>query len=306
VSTDMERDMDLLEEEVHRRRKNDKRQKWGLFVLSMLSLVLLVVVYILANNRADMAEGVAVAEQSEKKEIAKEAHKALCSTKGGEIYDRAICEMLANAAQEPDMPLPSDPPVVIGGPSQAELVAAFREYCAAGNCKGQDGNPPTADDIAAAFMKFCADGRCTGPAGKDAPPAKDGADGAPGQDGAALPPSPDMVLAAVTTYCAAGACVGATGADGPPPTAEAVLAAVQQVCADNACDGPPGKDGAPGKDGVDGQDGAPGQSPSSITFTDQFGATHTCTPNPPGSSTYTCTSSGGGPGIPPVVPPVLP
>jgi hypothetical protein len=292
--TAAEHDLDLLEDEVHRRRKNDKRQKWGLFVLSMLALALATVVYVLmmnAMNRADVSEGVAVAEQDEKKEIAREAQQALCGTKDKEIYDRALCEKWANAAQEPDMTRPSDPPVVIGGPSQAELVAAFREYCAAGNCKGQDGNAPSADDIAAAFMAFCADGRCTGPAGKDAPPARDG------RDGAALPPSPDMVLAAVTQYCAAGACVGATG---PAPTADAVLAAVQQVCADNACDGPAGKTGEKG------EKGEPGPAPTSITYTDGPMAGYTCTPDPPGSTTYTCSLSGGGPQIPPVVPPVMP
>ncbi|WP_227471569.1 collagen-like protein [Paenarthrobacter sp. YJN-5] len=52
--------------------------------------------------------------------------------------------------------------------------------------------------------------------------------------------------------------------------------------------GPPGADGANGANGADGKDGA---APTSITFTDQDGVTHTCTPNPPGSTTYTCAAT---------------
>ncbi len=290
---DAEQETERLENKLHKARRTDKRQKWGLFILSMLLMVAVAVIsFLLADawDRADHSAGVAVAEQSEKKEIAKEAQQALCGTKDKEIYDKDLCAKWAEAAQEP-VTTPAEPPVVIGGPSQAELVDAFRAYCAEGNCKGRDGAPPTPDDIAAAFVNFCADGRCTGPAGKDAVNGKDGADGRNGVDGESLPPSSEMVLAAVTTYCSAGACIGPAGEDGPPPTAEAVMAAVQQVCANDACRGPAGPAGADGKDGVD---GAPGQAPASITFTDRTGATYTCTPNPPGSATYTCASDAPG------------
>lgn len=283
-----EHDLDMLVEEVDRRRRNDRRQKWGLFVLSMLLMVACSAVGLLltdALDRADHSEGVAVAEQTEKKEIAKEAQKALCGTKDSEIYDKAICEKLAEAAQEPA--IPTEPPAP-GGPSQAELVEAFRAYCEEGNCKGKDGAPPTADDIAAAFVQFCADGRCVG---------KDGAEGKPGKDAEPLGPSYSMVLAAVTEVCSTGVCTGAPGKDGTPgkdganATPEMVLAAVQQVCADGACRG---EKGDPGEKGAD------GQNVTLVSWTDpRTGDKYTCTPNPPGSTTLTCSVE---PGVPPVLP----
>lgn len=55
--------------------------------------------------------------------------------------------------------------------------------------------------------------------------------------------------------------------------------------------GPAGPAGAPGANGTNGVDGKDGTSPSSFTFTDTLGITYTCTPNPPGSSTYTCATA---------------
>ncbi|MBT2594724.1 hypothetical protein [Arthrobacter sp. ISL-72] len=267
-----------------RSRKSDKRWKMLLTVLSLLLGVVTVVAFWLSMNNARLASENATfaqQQQGEKKEIAKEAGKALCGEGDRQIYDRDLCAKWAEAAGEPTI-APSAPPVPIGGPSQADLVEAFRAYCAGGNCKGRDGQPPTPDDIAAAFVRFCSDGRCTGPAGQDAAPPKDGKDGT---DGVSLPPAPEVVLAAVQTVCANDACRGPAGADGkegPPPTAEAILAAVQQVCANDACRGPAG---------ADGQTGATGPAPASFTFTDRTGTTYTCTPNPPGSATYTCEGS---------------
>jgi hypothetical protein len=292
------------EEDLHRSNRAARLRNLAMVLLATLALLFGAFCAWLAydNNRLAAANAQYGAEQAqEKKIIAKEAQTALCGTKDSQIYDKAICEKLAEVAEEPAPPVAVPP--VPGGPSQEELVKAFREYCAEGNCKGKDGAPPTADEIAAAFMKFCADGRCTGPAGKDAPPATDGKDGAPGTagrngvDGESLPPSPEMVLAAVTTYCGgSGACVGPAGVAGPPPTAEAVLAAVQQVCADNACVGPAGPAGPAGADstvpGPQGPQGEQGPAPSSFTFTDRTGTTYTCTPNPPGSTTYACDPSG--------------
>jgi hypothetical protein len=269
---EFERDIDEQLTELDRENKAARRRNLLIILLAVLALMFALVCGWLAfdNNRLADANAQYGAQQAQEKQtIAKEAQKALCGTKDSEIYDKAICEKLADAAQEP---APVVPPSA-DGPSQEELVKAFREYCADGNCKGRDGAPPTADDIAASFVKFCADGRCTGPAGKDAQPAtngKDGVDGAngvdgvDGKDGQSLPPSGEMVLAAVTTYCSTtGACVGAPGKDGPPPTAEAVLAAVQQVCANSACVGPMGPAGAdstvPGPEGPQGVQGEPGR-----------------------------------------------
>lgn len=55
--------------------------------------------------------------------------------------------------------------------------------------------------------------------------------------------------------------------------------------------GPAGPAGADGTNGLNGTDGKEGPAPSSITFTDQDGITYTCTPNPPGSTTYACAAS---------------
>jgi hypothetical protein len=258
MSNESEFDKAIEEQETDLNRRNRAVRRRNMMILGLAVAALLfalICLFLAMDNQRLAASNATFAQQQqvEKKEIAKEAGKALCGEGDRQIYDKELCAWWADAAGEPTI-APSAPAVPLGGPSQADLVQAFREYCADGNCKGQDGAPPTADDIAAAFVAFCADGRCTGPAGKDAPRAEDG------KDGQSLPPSGEMVLAAVTTFCGTtGACVGATGADGPPPTAEAVLAAVQQVCANDACVGPMGPAGAdstvPGPEGKQGEPG---------------------------------------------------
>jgi len=57
--------------------------------------------------------------------------------------------------------------------------------------------------------------------------------------------------------------------------------------ADSTVPGPQGPPGERGPAGADGQPGATGPAPSSFTFT-YLGMPYTCTPNPPGSTTYTC------------------
>lgn len=99
--------------------------------------------------------------------------------------------------------------------------------------------------------------------------------------------------------------IGAMGQAGTPgPQGETGLTGLTGAKGDPGPQGAPGLNGEPGAEGpagpagpagADGKDGAPGadgQSPSSITFTDKTGTTYTCTPNPPGSSTYTCSSGG--------------
>lgn len=239
-----------------RSRKADKRWKLLLAGVSLLlAAVTAIAIWLAVSNYQLATENASfgVEQQDEKKEIAREASRALCGTAEREIYDRALCEKWADAAQEPAIPTgPLTPPVVIG-PSQADLVEAFREYCAGGNCTGRDGLPPTPDDIAAAFVAFCADGRCTGPAGQDGPKGQDGEDAAP------LAPQYEMVLAAVTEVCGTGVCNGPSGERGPGPTPEMVLAAVQTACANDACRGPAGPAGAdstvPGPKGDQGEPG---------------------------------------------------
>lgn len=263
-------------------RRSDKRWKLWLAALALALGLLSTITILLAVTNAKLAAENAsfgAQQQGEKKEIAREASRALCGRGETQIYDRELCDKWADAAQEPTVtPEPAAP---LSGPSQADLVNAFRAYCEEGNCRGRDGQAPTPDDIAAAFVAFCADGRCTGPAGAT------GGEGEPGKDAEPVGPTMEMVLTAVTQVCATGLCAGPPGADGgqgPGPSAEMVLAAVQQVCADDACRGPAGADG-----GV----GATGPAPAVIRIKDAAGRPQTCVPDPPGSTDYSCTYDGG-------------
>lgn len=243
MSSDFEfgQDLEAQEEDLARKNRAQRRRNILIWCLAVLATAFAVVcLYLALDNSRLASSNAAFAEQQqgEKKEIAKEAQQALCQEGDRVIFDRELCDKWADAAGEP--PIAPSVPAAIGGPSQADLVNAFREYCADGNCRGRDGQPPTPDDIAAAFSRFCADGRCTGSKGAD------------GKDGQSV--TPEMVLAAVTGYCSTGVCVGSRGADGAPPTAEAIFAAVQQYCANDACrgadstvPGPGGPQGEPGR-----------------------------------------------------------
>lgn len=127
-----------------------------------------------------------------------------------------------------------------------------------------------------------------GPAGPRGLPGIDGADGKTGAAGSAgkAGPSGDT---------------GATGADGIPGAdgddGAAGMTGPRGVKGETGGVGPPGPAGAKGDTGAtgavgpagaDGANGLPGSSPESFTFTDATGATYSCTPDPPGSLTYTC------------------
>ena len=246
--SDFERELKRAQAEAARSRKT---AKWTMLGLALLSIILIGAVAVavgLAASNADLATENAsfgAQQQDEKKEIAKEASHALCGQGDRQIYDRELCAKWAEAAQEPTVP-PVAPPLD-NGPSQAELVNAFRIYCEEGNCRGADGAPPTADDIAAAFVRFCSDGRCVGQAGEK---------GTDGTNAEPLAPQYEMVLAAVTDVCRTGICNGPAGLDGANATQEMVLTAVQTVCANEACRGPAGPAGADSE--VPGPEGKPG------------------------------------------------
>jgi hypothetical protein len=266
--TDLQQEITKASTKAATSRKTSKRiQLWLLITSVLLAVSVAVIVALLHNaeNRADVSGAQVVTEQEEKKEIANQAQKALCQEGDKLVFDRELCEYWATVAQEPPVQLPE---VANNGPTQAELILAFRAYCDAGNCRGEDGETPTPDDIAAAFVKFCANDRCTGPEGK------------PGEAAEPLAPEFEMVLAAVTQYCASGACVGPSGAGGANATQDMVLAAVQAVCANDACRG---------EKGDDGEKGEKGDPPTVIHVIDPAGRPQTCTPNPPGSTEYYCT-----------------
>ena len=111
-----------------------------------------------------------------------------------------------------------------------------------------------------------------GPTGEQGPKGDTGATGPAGVTG---PEGPQGVQGATGLTGA----TGVTGAQGP-------------TGADSTVPGPQGDTGPQGPSGPAGANGTDGSSPSSFTFTDKTGTTYTCTPNPPGSSTYTCASDG--------------
>jgi hypothetical protein len=125
-------------------------------------------------------------------------------------------------------------------------------------------------------------------------PGPPGPQGADGKDGSQGPAGPQGADGADSTVPGPVGSQGPRGADGPagatglqgPPGSPGINGA------DSTVPGPQGPQGPAGAAGADGADGADGKSPSSITFTDKTGTTYTCTPNPPGSSTYTCATDG--------------
>jgi hypothetical protein len=85
---------------------------------------------------------------------------------------------------------------------------------------------------------------------------------------------------------------GPAGPAGPAGADSTVPGPAGPAGADSTVPGPAGPAGPMGPAGPAGTDGADGNSPSSFTFTDRTGTRYTCTPDPPGSATYTCTSEG--------------
>lgn len=106
-----------------------------------------------------------------------------------------------------------------------------------------------------------------------------GAQGEPGEDG---PPGPAGPHGPAGVDGAPSTIPGPPGPQGPPGSDSTVPGPA----------GPPGEPGPAGPAGPAGEPGMNGAPPSSFTFTDRTGTTYTCTPNPPGSSTYTCSSGG--------------
>lgn len=130
--------------------------------------------------------------------------------------------------------------------------------------------------------------------GPPGPRGNDGNDGDTGPTGPAGPPGRDSTVAGPAgpggppgPQGDAGT-VGATGAQGP----QGMAGLDSTVPGPQGPQGVAGPAGPPGANGTDGDDGDDGQTPTSFRFTDRTGATYTCTPNPPGSSTYTCSSDG--------------
>lgn len=123
-----------------------------------------------------------------------------------------------------------------------------------------------------------------------APKGDPGKDGADGKDSTVPgPPGKDGAAGKDSTIPGPAGSNGANSAVPGPPGADSTVPGPPG--ADSTVPGPAGKDGAPGATGASGADGKDGKSPSSFSFT-WAGANYTCTPNPPGSSTYTCAADG--------------
>lgn len=120
------------------------------------------------------------------------------------------------------------------------------------------------------------------PAPMAGPQGVQGLQGVPGKDGA---PGKDSTVPGPTGKDGAPGAPGLNGLDSTIPGPQGLDGAPG---ADSTVPGPTGQQGEPGPTGAD---GAPGTPPSSITFTDRTGTTYTCTPDPPGSSTYTCAAT---------------
>lgn len=170
------------------------------------------------------------------------------------------------------------------------LAEQVKQACATGQLVIDDQNLcEKADQIAAAPAELV-----PGPPG---PKGSDGTDGDPGPTGPSGPPGKDSTVPGpVGPVGPPGpqgeqGVMGASGVQGPQGMA-GLDSSVPGPQGPQGVAGPAGPPGANGVDGTDGEDGTDGQTPTSFTFTDKTGTTYTCTPNPPGSSTYTCSADG--------------
>ena len=185
---------------------------------------------------------------------------------GWTVYNQMSATADKNTAQANSQTLAQDIQTVCA--TQGKLMVDDRDLCVKAEQVQQ--NPTEA---------------IPGPKGDPGAPGRDGADstvpgprGEPGKDstvpGPTGPPGADSTVPGPP---------GERGADGTDSTVPGPA-------------GPTGPAGPPGADstvpGPPGPAGPAGPAPSSFTFTDRTGTTYTCTPNPPGSSTYTCASGG--------------
>lgn len=183
---------------------------------------------------------------------------------GWTVYNQVAANAEKNTAQANSQTLAQDIQTVCS--SQGRLLVNDRDLCAKAEQVQQ--NPTEA---------------ISGPKGDPGPAGRDGIDGAtvvgprgdPGKDSTIPgPPGADSTVP------------GPPGAPGKDSTVPGPQGPRGERGADSTVPGPPGPAGERGPQGE------PGAGPSSFTFT-YLGMPYTCTPNPPGSSTYTC--SGGTP-----------
>ncbi len=176
---------------------------------------------------------------------------------------------------------------------QQEKQTLAEEFTAA--CKTEDFANTTAGGNICRKAEKVATEPAVGPQGERGPSGRDGQDGKDGEPGPAGPQGPQGPQGPVGPQ-------GTTGETGTPGTAGLTGAqGPTGAQGEPGAPGPAGPQGPAGEPGPQGPAGPPGPqgaagsagSPTSFTFTDKFGTQYTCTPNPPGSTTYTCESKGG-------------
>jgi hypothetical protein len=236
--------------------------------MALLVFVLLIVWRLGVKNAELASENARVANaQAEEKQEMGQLFSNACA-KEPEFKSTPVgklaCENSERIAKGPDQVVEEPPKQGERGPgpTEAQVSAAVVSYCESHQCKGADGRTPSPDDVAKAVLAYCTGGTCKGKDGAPAPAV-----------------TPEELGIAVATYCADGRCVGPAGLPGPAPTPEEIATAVANYCANGACKG---------EDGVDGEKGEKGDPPSSITFTNGPMAGYTCTQDPPGSTSYSC------------------
>ncbi|HEX9226740.1 MAG TPA: hypothetical protein VF885_08785 [Arthrobacter sp.] len=186
---------------------------------------------------------------------------------GWTVYNQMAANADKNTAQANSQTLAQDIQTVCA--TQGRLLVDDRDLCVKAEQVQQ--NPTEA---------------IPGPKGEPGVPGKDGMDGARGPVGVAGPAGAPGVAGADSTV------PGPAGKDGASSTVPGPQGLTGPPGADSTVPGPAGPQGEMGPAGPAGAPGKDGASPSSFTFTDRTGTTYTCTPNPPGSSTYTCSSGG--------------
>jgi hypothetical protein len=118
----------------------------------------------------------------------------------------------------------------------------------------------------------------TGPQGEPGPQGTAGSDGEPGPSGR---PGKDGAPGPAGTP-------GAQGSPGPKGEPGETVTGPPGPRGEKGADG---KDGHAGPKGEQGEPGPRGPAPTGWTFT-HLGVTYRCEPDPPGSTTYTCTPGG--------------
>ncbi|MFS0718835.1 hypothetical protein ABC337_05080 [Arthrobacter sp. 1P04PC] len=189
---------------------------------------------------------------------------------GWTAYNQVSAMAERNTAQANSQTLAQDIQTVCA--SQGRLLVNDRDLCAKAEQVQQ--NPTEA---------------IPGPKGDPGPPGRDGVDGVDGQSVAGPKGDPGKDSTVPGPAGADSKVPGPRGEKGADSTVPGPAGPPGPPGADSTVPGPPGPAGQPGPRG---EQGPAGSGPSSFTFT-YLGMPYTCTPNPPGSSTYTC--SGGTP-----------